>query len=326
MTANQNFQRLLKIAVFVLLTARSQADPVLSLTFDDPKDLFGGYADGISLVDIQATPAIRETEVASGIGGMARLKVDSTELVEGAGEPPTRFQLIKDPVMGTKAFLRLINDKRAPGTGGSTVITPSGFETSLASFSQFNSGKVALNGGVDLFFRYSEDNPSQQDLVPNIFSVVGDGIRLFVESDGKSVNALFTNDKDGDLFDTDLDGTADANRVMTSSVNSAQIDSEAVYHLAVSFQTAETGVVTVKVFLQAGNGAIDTREDTDLVSKGEFSVVTDESDKSLKKGEFNIGADSRSGPERAILDLAAFRIFRPAPAIFPDISGNEQKN
>ena len=323
MTVNQNFERLLKITAFLFLTAQAQADPILSLTFDDPKDLFAAYAEGISLVDIQATPMIRETEIASGVGGIGRLKVDSTELVEGAGEPPTRFQLIRDTVMGTKAFLRLINDKRAPGTAGSTVITPSGFDSSLASFAQFDNGSVALNGGLDLFFRYTEENPSQPELVPNLFSAVGDGIRLFVESDGKGVNALFTNDKDGDLFDTDLDGKADAHRVMTSPVNPGQIDSEAVYHLAVSFQTADTGVVTVKVFLQSGYGAIDTREETDLVSTAEFRVITDDSEKSLKGGEFSIQADSRSGPERAILDLAAFRIFRPAPAIFPDISGGE---
>ena len=129
MTVNQNFQRLLKITAFLFLTAQAQAGPILSLTFDDPKDLFAAYAEGISLVDIQATPMIRETEIASGVGGIGRLKVDSTELVEGAGEPPTRFQLIRDTVMGTKAFLRLINDKRAPGTAGSTVITPSGFDS-----------------------------------------------------------------------------------------------------------------------------------------------------------------------------------------------------
>jgi hypothetical protein len=319
----KNFRGLLKIAAFVLLTARSQADAILSLTFDDPKDLFAGYAEGISLLDIQATPAIRETEVASGIGGTAQLKVDSTELVEGAAEPPTRFQLIKDSVMGTKAFLRLINDKRAPGTAGSAVVVPNGFENSLASLSTSENGKVALNGGVDMFFRYTEDAPSLPELIPHLLSVRGDGIRLLVESDAGSIAASFSDGKGETVFDTDLDGTADASGVKTSFVNAAPIDPEAPYHLAISFKTADTGVVTVRVFLQAGYGAIDTREDTDLVSKGEFSVVTDDSEKSLKNGDFSLGVDSRSSPERAILDLAAFRIFRPAPAIFPDISGKE---
>ena len=52
---------------------------------------------------------------------------------------------------------------------GFTVITPSGIETSLASFAQIESGKVVFNGGVDLFFRYSEDNPSQQEISFRIF-------------------------------------------------------------------------------------------------------------------------------------------------------------
>lgn len=318
----QNFRGLLKIAAFVLLTTRSQADPILSLTFDDPKDLFAGYAEGISIGDMQATSTISETDIASGIGGKARLKVDSTELVEGAAEPPTRFQLIKDSVMGTTAFLRLINDKRAPGTAGSAVIIPNGFENSLASLSTFENGKVALNGGVDMFFRYTEDRPSQPELTPNLLSVRGDGIRLLVESDAGSIAASFSDGKGETSFDTDLDGTADASGVKTSFVNAAPIDPEAPYHLAISFKTADTGVVTVMVFLKAGNGTIDTREDTDLVSKGEF-VITVDSEKSLKNGDFSIGADSRSSPERAIVDIAAFRVFRPAPAIFPDISGKE---
>ena len=103
----------------------------------------------------------------------------------------------------------------------------------------------------------------------------------------------------------------------TSLVKSAPIDPEAACHLAISFQTADTGVVTVKVFLKAGNGAIDTREDTDLVSKAEFSVITVDGEKSLKNGDFAVGADSRSSPERAILDLAAFRKFKARACDLP---------
>ena len=133
MIPHQNFQRLLKVAVFLFLAARSHADPILSLTFDDPNGMFSKYPDGISVLEMQNAAAISEAEIASGIGGKAQLKIDSTEWVEGTAEPPKSFQLIADPVMGTKAFLRLINDKEVPGTRGFVVITPNGIETSLAS-------------------------------------------------------------------------------------------------------------------------------------------------------------------------------------------------
>jgi len=324
MIAHRNAQSLLKVAVFFLLVVRSHADCILSLTFDDPNGVFAPYPEGISLRETQNAGTIDKVGIASGIGGKAQLRIESGDWVEGTVEqPPNSFQFISDSAAGTKGFLRLINNKQVPGTRGVVVITPNGVETSLASLSQIESGKLVLNGSLDLFFRYNEENPSQQELVPHLLSVMGDGIRLIVESDEGSIAALLSDGKDETIFDTDLDGTADASRVKTSLVKPAPVDAEAVYHLAVSFQTADTGVVTVRVFLKAGNGAIDTREDTDLVSKGEFSIVTAESKKSLKNDDFTIRAESRSAPERAIVDLAAFRIFRPAPTIFPDISGKE---
>jgi hypothetical protein len=323
MIAHRNARSFLKLAVFLLLVVRSYGDSILSLTFDDPSGVFAAYPEGISLRETQNTGTISETGIASGVGGKAQLRIEGGDWVEGKVEPPKSFQLIADPVMGTKGFLRLINNKQVPGTRGVVVITPNAIETSPASLSQIENGKVVFDGGLDLFFRYNEENPSQQELVPNLFSVVGDGIRLIVEADGGSIAATFSDGKDEAVFDTDLDGAADASRVKTQMVTAAPIEPETAYHLAISLQTADTGVVTAKVFLKAGNGAIDTKADTDLVSKADFSIITDNSEKSLKNGDFTVGAESRSSPEKAIVDLAAFRIFRPAPTTFPDISGEE---
>jgi hypothetical protein len=322
MIAHRSSQSLLKIAAFLLIAAQSYGEIILSLTFDDPNGVFAAHSEGISPLDMQTTPTIGEAAIASGFGGRGQLMIETGWVDEG-GEPPKSLQLIADPAMGTKGFLRLINSKQVRGTRGFVAITPNGMETSLASLSQIENGRVILNGGLDLFFRYSEENPSQQELVPNVLYLTGEGIRLIVESDEGSIVAVLSDGKDESSFDTDLDGTADASRVKTSIVNSAPIDSEAVYHLAIAFQTSEAGVVSVKVFLKAGNGAINTREETDLVSQADFSIITDNLEKSLEKAGFSIGADSRSSPEKAVLDLAAFRIFKPAPEIFPDLSGQE---
>jgi hypothetical protein len=319
----RNFRSLLKIGAFLLMATRSYGDAILSLTFDDPNGVLAAYPEGISLADTRNMPSIGESIVASGIGGSGKVKVEAGEWVDDGGEPPKSVQLIEDSAMGTRAFVRLFRNKQVPGMRGDAIIIPSGTESSLASLSLLENGKVVLNGGLDMFFRYNEENPSQEELVPNLFSAGGDGIGLIVESDSGSI-AVSLNDSKGETsFDSDLDGSADATGVKTSSVRAAPIDPEAPYHLAISFQTADNGVVTVKVFLRPGDGAIDTSEDTDLVAKGEFSIIASDSEKSLKKGEFTIGADSRSSPEQAVLDLAAFRIFKPAPKIFPDISGKE---
>ncbi len=325
MTPYEGFQRVLKAATVAsfFLAVNSEADPILSLTFDDPNGVFAEYSEGVSLRDLQNTSALKESEITTAIGGKAQLNIDTSGWEEGGSEPPKSFQLVADSVMGTKSFLRLLNSKQIPGTRGLVVVKPDGFETSLASLSHIENGKLYFSGGLDMFFRYSEEGPSQSDLVPNLLFIGGAGLRLIAESDGGSIVAGLHDAEDKLLFDTDLDGVADAKKALTSVVRSAPIEPEAVHHLAIAFQTSETGVVTVKVFLKAGNGAINTSEETDLVSEGTFSVITDDAEMSLEKDGFSIGADSRSSPEKAILDLAAFRIFKPAPAIFPDISGKE---
>ena len=313
------------VAVISLLVAeRSQADPILSITFDDPNGLFTRYTDGISISEFQTTPEIRETKVATGIGGNAFLHIDTTEWVEGSvDDPPKSFELISDSAMGTKAFLRLNDDKQVRGTRGLAVITPDGIERSLSSLSQVKDGKAIINGGVDMFFRYNEENPSQQEFDAKLLSTAGDGLRLTVESNAGSIVATLTDDKDAALFDTDLDGVADATKARTEPTNMAPIDPETAYHLAITLETADTGVVTMKVFLKQGNDAINTKEDVDLVSQASFSVITEDGDKTLQKRTISIGADSGSSPAKAILDLAAFRIFKPAPAVFPDSSGGQ---
>lgn len=299
MISHQNFHALLKVIAFFFLIGRLHADPILSLTLDDPN--------GTALT-------IRDAEVASGTGGTVQLRLEKSD------ETQTCFEVIKDSAMGEKPFLRIIDDKQIPGSRG-FVIMPSGIDTSLAAISQIENGKIVFNGGLDMFFRYNEETPSQQELVPNLLYIGGTGLRLIVESDSGSIAATLADEKDETVFDTDLDGTADATSVKTSFVKAAPIDPEAVYHLAVSFETTNDGVVTLKVFLKMGNGAINSKEDEDLVSKASFKLISEDPDKTLQSSSFPIGANSRSGPAKVILDLAAFRIFRPAPAIFPDISG-----
>ncbi len=54
------------------------------------------------------------------------------------------------------------------------------------------------------------------------------------------------------------------------------IPSRSTYHLAVSFGTDGAGVMTRKVFLKNGNGAINATLKDDLVAKATFKVITED--------------------------------------------------
>ena len=303
-------------------TQGSQASPILSVVFDDPNLLFSAYPEGISLSDVQNNPEIQKQDVATGVGASAKVEIGGGDWAEGSGEPPKSFVLLPNPEEGIKSALRIIGNKVVPGTSGIVRITPQGVETSMASLSSFKDGKVFLNGGIDMFFRYSEEPPAQSNLMPYIFSSQGPGLHFVLHAHEESVIA-FLNDSEGkQIFDTDLDGTADAERVDTASVNFAQFDPEKFQHLAVWFQTGEDGTVTMKVFFKAGTGSINTGEDADLVSTVSFRIITGESTKLLEPGSVTIAANSRSTPEVVHNDIAAFRLFAPAPVVFPGLAGD----
>jgi hypothetical protein len=192
----------------------------------------------------------------------------------------------------------------------------------MAAISQFTEGKIFLNGGIDLFFRYSEE-PAALELMPYIFSSQGPGLHFTIHAADQSVIA-FLNDSEGQqVFDTDLDGAADTDRVDTAKVNSAQFEPEKFQHLAIWFQTADDGTVTMKVFFKVGAGPINTAEDADLVSATSFRIITDQPSKLLQHDSLAIAAHSRNQPELIHNDVAAFRLFAPAPAVFPDLGGEQ---
>jgi hypothetical protein len=303
-------------------TQPSGASPILSIVFDDPNQLFASSSDGISLTDMQNNSDLRDKEVATGIGGTAKLEIGGGDRDEGSGEPPKAFAWLSNPEDGIKSALRVNGNKTVPGTSGVIRIKPEAEGNSMAAISQFKEGKIFLNGGLDIFFRYSEE-PATLDLAPFIFSSQGPGIHFAIHAADQSVIA-FLNDSEGQqVFDTDLDGAADADRVDTVKINSAQFEPEKFQHLGIWFQTADDGTVTMKVFFKLGAGAINTAEDVDLVSSGSFRILTDQSSKLLQHDSLAVAANSRSNPELIHNDVAAFRLFAPAPAIFPSLTGEQ---
>lgn len=300
----------------------SVATPILSVVFDDPNQLLSAFPEGISITDVRNQSEIGDKSVASGAGGSAKLEIGGGDWEEGSGEPPKSFVLLANPDEGVTSALRVNGNKTVSGTSGVIRVKPEAAETSMAAISSFKDGKIFLNGGIDLFFRYSEE-PPPVDLVPFIFSSQGPGLHFVIHAHDQSIIA-FLNDSEGQqIFDTDLDGAGDVERVDTAKVNSVQLDPEKFQHLAVWFQTTDDGTVTMKVFFKAGTGSINTGEDTDLVSTATFRVLTDQATKLLEHGSLAIAANSRANPETIHNDVAAFRLFAPAPAIFPNLVGEQ---
>jgi hypothetical protein len=300
------------------VTKSPPASPILSVVFDDPNSLFSAYPEGISLSDIRHDPEIQKQDVATGVGASTKAEIGGGDWLEDSVEPPKSLLLLSRPAEGIKSALRLNGNKLVPGTSGSVRITPQGVETSLASLSTFQDKKVFLNGGIDLFFRYSEE--PQSNLLPGIFGSQGPGLHLTVEAHEGTVIAILDDEKNELVFDTDLDGAADAERVTTTFVNPGYFDPERFQHLAIWFHTREDGTVTLKVFFKVGAGSINTGEDVDLVSMGSFRIITEDSSKLFDHGSLVLAASSRNQPEVIHNDIAAFRLFTPAPAAFPELA------
>lgn len=295
---------------------------ILSVVFDDPQQLFAAFPDGVSRAEMQDNTDLHDKHVATGTGGSAKLELGGGDWAEGSGEPPKAFVLLTNPDEGVKSALRINGNKTIPGTSGIVRIKPDAAETSMAAISTFKDGKIFLNGGIDIFFRYSEE-PPPVDLVPFLFSSQGPGLHFGIHAHEQSFTA-FLNDSEGtQIFDKDLDGTPDTERVDTEKTNTAQLDPEKFQHLAVWFQTADDGTITMKVFFKAGTGSINTAEDTDLVSATSFRIITDNPAKLLEHGSLAIAANSRANPEVIHNDVAAFRLFAPTPAVFPSLAGEQ---
>ena len=256
-------------------TEGAATGPILSVVFDDPNQLFLDHPDGLSLSDFRNSSDLESEDVTTGVGGATHIKVnDGDGQWSEDGEPPKSFVLLSKPDEGVNSALRIVGNKGVPGTSGVVRIVPQGAEASMGAISQFNEGKIFLNGGIDLFFRYSEEPPTM-DLMPFIFSSQG-GLHFVAHADQKSVIAILYDQQERQIFDTDLDGSADATRVESALVNQILLDPDKFQHLAIWFQTAEDGTTTMKVFCKAGAGPINPAEDTDLASKATFRIITDD--------------------------------------------------
>ncbi len=300
--------RLFLLVFGLALSAR--AEIVLNLVLDDPKGLIKNQPGGM----VKAGPefAASTASVASGVGGRA-----IPQVVEGPAKERKadewKIQVLAEPAMGTPAFLRgsLIANPvtRSVGAG----IVPADVASSLSGLVTYQDGHAVINGAFDFFIRFNAEGMSQPRFgLWGKAGVLGFNFNV-VSNERTAALKVFTRKKS---LNFGGDKTGDKEGVEVRSDVEVFFDSDVIYHVAISFHTSEQGGITVTVSLQPGTGPMNAADAT-VAAIRNFWVVGEEDRAMPDKIALALGRSEQA----QTMDLAAFRIFKPAPDIFPGIDG-----
>ncbi len=314
--------------LLILLTAlpvsRVRAEAVLEVIFNDPDGVMAGENPAAQKAPFRGKNIATSTQ-AKALPVLAASPKNTTDA------PELAVRILTEPPMHGP-FLR------ASQHGGTTdTQTYSGVEivpdfdgASLAALATVERDKITLQGGFDIFFRAAQEPQSGMGTQFKILDCSAkDGLRFIVGTDRNHAGIFASLIRQGaNHFDTDLDGSGDADQISTqnsaSGAGSKPVESGKIYHAAVSFATDAEGIATMKVFLKEGLGAIDTAKTDDLTGEARFRLL-------------NVGGKLLNGfpkdkivlgtfPTRPVsgmdfdMDFAAFRIFIPAPEVFPGLT------
>ncbi len=302
------------IALGVCCTSPLPADAILDLTFDDPQGLIKTKPEGISEITSEFNGS--KTTITSGNGGRSFPQIASGPPEEHIGKPPdVKIQVLSEPSMGTPAFLRLILSEDGVTRGAYVGILPEGVEHSLAALVTYEGGHTVINGGFDFFFRSSADGGSQPKIVLG-FKCGPLSFTAATNPNGAAV--LIKAGSNKKVIDLDGDGVGEKTALERWSGNEIFLESGAIYHAAVVFRTSPEGAITMEVCFKPGTGPLKT-EESFVASIGPFWLTAKDSPASTDKIVLGIGRSQFA----QTFDLAAFRIFKPAPSVFPGIDGKQ---
>ena len=292
-----------------LSPARTQ-QPVLDLTFDDPQGLLKASPEGVA----RLTPEFARStaSIASGQGGRALPQIADGPAAEREGKAPdARVRILSEPAMGTPAFVRFVLDANAVTRSVTAGIIPQSTEQSLSSFVSYEGGHALINGGFDFFFRAASEGGFQTKFVLQ-FKMGGLGVNI---SARPGSNILLVKMGTGDkLIDLNGDKTGDKTGIDRKGESEIVFEPGRIYHAAVVFRTAQDGAMEMLFCVQPGSGPMKPDEAVAASVTG-FSVL--EGNRSTAPEKIVLGIGQSQDPQT--LDLARFRIFHPAPAVFPGI-------
>lgn len=308
--AKTKYYRLLPFFPVCLAVWCHAAEPVLDLMLDDPKGLIKAKPEGISSIgpELNSTSAT----IGTGLGGRVLPLIEASAQA-GADHPPAVLKIVGDGSLGSVPFLRMnLPAASAAKSVGVTLFPSSG----AASTTAFLKGDGQLDGGFDFFFRIQKDSP---DVSPKIILHARIGSLDF---------SLRPSPKQADGFDLSLtakdaillraDSKIGARPTITGkTVNAIPIEAGEIYHLAVTFQTASDGLVAVKLFLEKGSGAIKPDDSPALNEEMDFKITKPVAD-AATVGKVNLVLGVQDFSQT--LDLSGFRIYTPAPDVFPGLA------
>jgi len=289
-----------------------RAEAVLSLVLDDPSGLIKSRPEGIAKVTAEFSPS--KATIASGTGGRALPQIAPGPASEQAGNgDEAKLQVLAEPAMGTPAFFRATlkpdSVTRSVGLG----ILPAAVGNSLSGLVSEQDGRTVIDGGFDLFFRVTVDGNSAPRL--GIRTKAGPmGLNISTDPQGHALSyKVFTSGKE---IDTDGDKTGDKAVLSGRTAGEVIIDSGTIYHLAVTFRTNPEGAVTIDICLAPGTGPLKVADSTVGTLAG-FWLAGSGAKAEAEKVAITLGQSQYAQS----LDLAAFRIFKPAPTAFPGLDG-----
>ena len=289
------------IGCFVLLSAYALAEvqPALEIEFQGQcADLIESGLDKSEFSDLISS-------------GNAKIKVFKKGAPSGTAQ---KLEVAKLPSFADRSFLRLTF---GPSSGPSGIIvSPFGFEYSLAALSGTNNdGKLSLQGALDVFFRLSEGGISVPFVLLDRGPDEPDGLRLTIDRRPEGMRCTLR--AESHCFGPSGEGQPDSAQMQTSLARNLPVDIGQIYHFAITFETSEQRVLTVKLFRAAGNIALDTTSDAHL--EGSFQCsLKDSLDRGFSEGNFVFGSLSTFPAKEGqiVIDIAGVRIFPRAPKIF----------
>lgn len=300
------------VALFSVLALSARAEIVLDLVFDDPAGLIKTKPEGISQFGHEVAGGA--ATLASGTGGRAVVQaVEGPPAERRPGE--ARLQVLTEPTMGTSAFIRSWLTQNSVTRNIGLGVAPNDIASSLSGFVTYKEGRALIDGAFDFFVRFNAEGMSQPKF--GIWGKAGAlGFNLnIVPTEQKAALKIFTSKKS---LDADGTGTPQKAGIEVRSETQVFFETDAIYHVAVSWQTNPEGLITMTVSMQQGTGPMNA-EETTVAAIRNFAIIGEEDRAMPDKITLNLGRSAQI----QTMDLAAFRIFRPAPTVFPGIDGKE---
>jgi hypothetical protein len=289
------------VALLLGALVSTRAETLVDLTFEDHHSLLRSHPDGLS--EIPPALTARTATLAAGTGGRAIPHVVAGRGTEGTAD--VRFLALSEPALGGKPFVRTtLESGGQTRQAGLTILVA---DNALDALVTRQGPAVHLDGVIDFLFRPASDTEFPNVLITTKLAHLG--IQAGVDpKDGKLFLLL---DASAKLLDLDADGAADQQQMERRSGGS--LTNDAIAHGALLFRTAADGTLTVSFLVGEGPGPIDPSSTLSVTVEG-LRLLDLPGKSGTDRFTIALGPNEVT---RQTLDLAAFRVLRPAPPILP---------